>query len=209
MLKRKKIKTGFTLIELLVAIAIISLLASIILIAVSGAREKARRVVALADIRQMQKTLEFYYNDLGFYPPDVVRGWDPGLAKTLPYDTTGSGQDCSTNLPACVCGNFLSCTTLPAVIPANWINLALSNWRGPYIAKWPANTPWGGTYDYNYWDVGANRNGCNVPPGIYLGIESGSGFTMTPDVEQKLFNEGIDNDGCPNNGEAQLLLLKL
>jgi hypothetical protein len=48
-----------------------------------------------------------------------------------------------------------------------------------------------------------------TPQGMYLGIESGSGFTVTPSVEQELFNEGLDNDGCPNNGEAQLLLLPL
>jgi prepilin-type N-terminal cleavage/methylation domain-containing protein len=204
----KKIFKGFTLIELLVVVAILGLLASVILVALNGAREKARRVTALASIKQLQTALEFYYNDNGFYPPDVSRGWDPGLAKALPYDVYDSTQDCNTNQAACVCGNYLSCTTLPAAIPADWLTQSLSKWRGPYIATWPTVTPWGGAYDYNYWDTTTNRNGCNVPPGIYLGIESGNGFTLDPNVEQELYNDGIDNDGCPNNGEAQLLLIK-
>jgi prepilin-type N-terminal cleavage/methylation domain-containing protein len=204
----KQISGGFTLIELLVVISIIGLLASIMLVALNGARQKARSVTALASIKQLQKALEIYYDDNSFYPPDVSRGWDPGLARALPYDTSGSGQDCNTNQANCVCGNYLSCVSLPTAIPANWIALNQTRWRGPYIAAWPLTTPWGGTYDYNYWETATNRNGCIVPPGIYLGIESGSGFTLDPSVEQSLYNQGIDNDGCPNNGEAQLLLVK-
>jgi prepilin-type N-terminal cleavage/methylation domain-containing protein len=206
--KRSKSIIAFTIIELLVVIAIIGLLASILLISLNGAREKARRVTAFANIKQMQKALEMYFNDNGFYPPDISRGWDPGLVKKLPYNITTSLQDCNTDLASCVCGVYLSCTVLPANVPSDWIAQAQSRWGGPYVALWPPTTPWGGTYDYNNWDTITVRNGCNVPAGIYLGIESGSGFTLNPTVEQQLFNDGLDNDGCSNNGEAQLLLIK-
>ncbi len=209
-------KNGFTLIELLVVIAIIGLLSSIVLSSVAAAREKARRTAALQTIRQLQKALEIYATDIGFYPPDIVRGWDPGLTKPLPYDTTGSGQDCNTNEVNCVCNSYLTCTgATPPGLPSNWTSIVKNAWRGPYISKWPTNTPWGGVYDYNYWDVPQTRGSCgiispyNSPKGMYLGIQSGNGFTMEASVEQKLFNEGLDNDGCPNNGEAQLLLVSL
>lgn len=213
---KNKTKKAFTLIELLIVIAIIGLLSSIILTSVVAAREKARRVVALAQIKELQGAIEEYANDTGYYPPDVNRGWDPGFSKPLPYDTSGSGSDCNINQASCVCGTYLPCTgSYPPGMPSNWISIIQSKWQGPYINKWPTYTPWGGLYDYNYWTAPQPRGSCGAinpymtPQGMYLGIESGSGFTMTPAVEQELFNEGLDNDGCPNNGEAQLLLLPL
>jgi prepilin-type N-terminal cleavage/methylation domain-containing protein len=213
---RIKIKNGFTLIELLIVIAIIGLLSSIILTSVVSAREKARRTAALETIRQLQKALEMYATDTGYYPPDVNRGWDPGLVKPLPYDATGSGQDCNTTPGSCTCGVYLPCTgPYPIGFSSDWLTSIPKNWRGPYISKWPTNTPWGGVYDYNYWSVPQSRGICGVinpymtPQGMYFGIESGSGFTVDASVEQKLFNEGLDNDGCPTNGEAQLLLIPL
>jgi len=59
---------GFTLIELLVVIAIISLLSSIVLASLAGAREGARDVRRKQDLRQIQQALEMHYNDYGEYP---------------------------------------------------------------------------------------------------------------------------------------------
>lgn len=65
---RNKNKAGFTLIELLVVIAIIGLLASVVLLALNGAREKSREAKRLADVRQLASALELYYNDINSYP---------------------------------------------------------------------------------------------------------------------------------------------
>lgn len=59
---------GFTLIELLVVIAIIGLLATMAVVAFSGAQRKARDAKRLADVRQIRKALELYYDDNGLYP---------------------------------------------------------------------------------------------------------------------------------------------
>ena len=66
---------GFTLIELLVVIAIIGLLASVVLVALNGARIKARTTKRTADLSQLQKALEMYYNMNNAYP-NSGGNWD-------------------------------------------------------------------------------------------------------------------------------------
>ena len=69
---RKRVD-GFTLIELLVVVAIIAILASVLLPALSAAREKARRSSCISNLNQVAKALESYASDYNGYLP----GW-PG-----------------------------------------------------------------------------------------------------------------------------------
>lgn len=63
-------ETGaFTLIELLVVVAIISILAALLLPALSRARENARRGACISNLRQLMVTLEVYDQDYGELPP--------------------------------------------------------------------------------------------------------------------------------------------
>lgn len=69
----KRHKKGFTLIELLVVIAIIGILATIVLVSLNTARQKARDTRRIGDLRQIALALEMYYDDNSMtgYPGDA------------------------------------------------------------------------------------------------------------------------------------------
>ena len=63
---------GFTLIELLVVIAIIGLLATLSMVALNTARQKARDARRMSDIQEIQLALEMYYSDFNQYPTGTL-----------------------------------------------------------------------------------------------------------------------------------------
>lgn len=78
---------GFTLIELLVVVAIIGLLSSIVLIALTSARQKSRDAKRLGDMAQMLNGLELYFATNKGYPSStdgVPLDLKPQFASTLP-----------------------------------------------------------------------------------------------------------------------------
>ncbi len=62
---KKKKKKGFTLIELLVVIAIIGILATIVIVNVNAARNKAKDAVVKGNMDQIRVTAEMFYDGTG------------------------------------------------------------------------------------------------------------------------------------------------
>lgn len=200
------IKKGFTLIELLVVVAIIGLLAGAITTTVYQAFDSARGSKT-GQIKQiLNKAAQLYEIDMGFFPPDVDRGWDPGFERPEPWNYDIEQGNSVPNWASSADPDCSHC-------PDDWEEIVSERWNGPYTT-WPVRTPWGGLYDYNYWEVDEDRpDDCLVPAGVYAGAQAyygdNSGRTTVPEeVEVTLIEIGIDDDGCVN-GESQLLLFKL
>jgi prepilin-type N-terminal cleavage/methylation domain-containing protein len=69
---------GFTLIEMLVVVAIVGLLASVVVVGVGGARQKARDAKRISDVRSIQNWAEANYSASTGYPSAT----DYGTAST-------------------------------------------------------------------------------------------------------------------------------
>ena len=94
--KKKKKKRGFTLIELLVVIAIIGILATIVIVNVNSARNKAKDAAVKGSIDSIRVAAELFYDGTGNQTYTNVCS-DADVAKAL----TAADNNNSTEVTDC------------------------------------------------------------------------------------------------------------
>jgi prepilin-type N-terminal cleavage/methylation domain-containing protein len=139
-----KSNPGFTLIELLVVIAIIAILAAMLLPALAGAKEKARRIACLNNIRQLAVGTHLYSHDNNQMIPDASR-----------YNPNAPGRDSYIGEVGPELGAFWTNQYGAAVIDcpnfypfiANRDHAGAAIWLGYFFMGGHQNTPWAAPND--------------------------------------------------------------
>jgi prepilin-type N-terminal cleavage/methylation domain-containing protein/prepilin-type processing-associated H-X9-DG protein len=76
-------RAAFTLVELLVVIAILSILSGLLLPALNKAKEQARGIVCVSNMRQIGFAVQCYIDDHGLFPGRIVGGVTPPGAMSF------------------------------------------------------------------------------------------------------------------------------
>ncbi len=127
-----KQQKSFTLIELLVVIAIIGLLASIVVVNVNSARDKAKTTKAKAEMEQFVKTAAIAQGEAGKPLGQITGSYCTGCACA-----SWSGPADMRNLPdsdPCVVGWYNVLSTVQAASGVSGLtNMKRDPWGSPYI----------------------------------------------------------------------------
>jgi prepilin-type N-terminal cleavage/methylation domain-containing protein/prepilin-type processing-associated H-X9-DG protein len=183
---------AFTLIELLVVIAIIAILASMLLPALSKAREKARTISCVGNEKQIMLSVEMY----GQENEDWLPCWQMGSVKWYTLLKPYYNDDAVVKCPSCTAtgGDLASCQY--GWNYTGWYNSTgyqglgysyPSDRRGGPINRGNINAA------SEFIIMGDARNVASAYPGSYFGFPSSSATSSAPtNYVPKTHNDGAN-----------------
>jgi prepilin-type N-terminal cleavage/methylation domain-containing protein len=69
---------GFTLLELLVVVLVLGILASVLVLSISGSNEDSSVAVVQNSLKTIQEQIDIFTMKEGAYPPSIDRAWFQG-----------------------------------------------------------------------------------------------------------------------------------
>ncbi len=173
---RRKSRAGFTLVELLVVITIISILAALLLPMLSRAREQARQLACLSNLRQLHSAMSLYTDDNSdWMPVTTASGYEIWWAR---IDDEYLGTKVTPQVDTCQ--SVFKCTAIPQ------------------FTYWSYNC----NFRYNS-NLGANTNISGVLFPVFhrrSEVKTPSRCLMLSDVVEDSDHDGKINIDAPNHG---------
>ena len=214
---RKKLR--FTLIELLIVIAIIAILAAMLLPALNKAREKAKSIQCINNLKTLSTSLTGYIDDNNDYTPmgywnkssSETRSWTDYLSVYCTrYRSDTESRSANMALGSASHNRYLK-TMKPFICPANplvtWYdrNSGDKAVAGNYTAN---GTPWGGPFPSG---TDLTRNRSKITHFRQLsrtgGLYDGSGGPLGGKVRNITWTDSANCAGYVHNEKSNILYL--
>jgi prepilin-type N-terminal cleavage/methylation domain-containing protein/prepilin-type processing-associated H-X9-DG protein len=202
--KKRLRPKAFTLIELLVVIAIIGILISLLLPAVQSAREAARRVQCVNNLKQLSLAMHNYHDANGCFPYALINtngGRFSCMTGILPYIEQGPlFAAYNTSVGSRDVANRTSAATMVSSFLCPSMNLPYSK-PDPFYNDYLAPTSYAFSNGSKYANLYSGRHKYGEPDGVVIGdATTNSGDTEDPLLKIALppITVGSVRDGSSN-----------